>query len=412
MSAPAGSRLLRARWDQDVADVVLAVVLFLGSMATAATIPGTGPWTPVSAVLIGLMTLPIAVRRRYPVGVLVVAGFSIGVYALLGYLESGGNFGVLIAFYTVAADTNRRTASVAAVLTAAGVLLTFAAYSDRDPQAATELLTTGIIYSATWIIGDYVRQRREEAARLREIAVRLEQEREEQARLAVAEERTRIARELHDVVAHHVSVMVVQATAARRIVATDPAAARDALLAVEGSGRTALDEMRRMLEVLRDEERPLAPQPRLAELEALVRDVRSAGLPVELSIEGTPAELPPGIDLAGYRIVQEALTNTVKHAGPATARVRVAYAPTSLEVEVTDDGRGAAAGLADASRGAGHGLLGMRERVALYGGMLEAGPRLAGGWRVHAVLPLDGAPATLATVVTPRPVTTTAGAPS
>jgi signal transduction histidine kinase len=382
-------------------DVVLAVVLFLGAMTVAATVPGCGPWTPVSAVLIGLQTLPLAVRRRYPVGVLAVTGVGIGIYSGLGYLEAGANFGVLVAFYTVAADTDRRTASVAAVLTAAGVLLTFANYSVKDTQAATELLTTGIIYSATWIVGDYVRQRREESVRLQGLAERLEHEREERARQAVADERARIARELHDVVAHHVSVMVVQAAAARRIATTDPAAAQAALIAVEGSGRTALAEMRRMLEVLRADDGPLAPQPGLAGLGTLLADVRAAGLPVELTIEGQPAELPPGVDLAAYRIVQEALTNVVKHAGRASARVRLGYAPSSIAIEVTDDGRGAAA--EPGPDGAGHGLLGMRERVALYGGALETGPRPAGGFRVYATLSFDPPAGAPASAGRPRP---------
>ena len=196
----------------------------------------------------------------------------------------------------------------------------------RDPNAAGQLLLVYPEYSVAWVAGMYLQGRRQDMDALRERAARLEREREERARLAVAEERARIARELHDVVAHHVSVMVVQAGAARRVAATDPSSARTAMAAVESAGRTALAEMRRMLEVLREDEPDFEPEPSLAEVESLVARVRVAGLPVELHIEGERPEVPPGVDLAAYRIVQEALTNVVKHAGQATARVRVTYA--------------------------------------------------------------------------------------
>jgi signal transduction histidine kinase len=203
----------------------------------------------------------------------------------------------------------------------------------------------------------------------------------------VGEERRRIARDLHDVVAHAVGVMTVQAGAARLVLEDDPSRAREPLLAVEQAGRQALGELRRLLGILRRDEREpaLRPQPGLAALQELAAQAERAGLPVELIFEGAPARLPAGLDLAAYRIVQEALTNTRKHAGPARARVAVRYAPEALELEITDDGRPAANG------GSGHGLIGMRERVALYGGQLDAGPRPQGGFTIHAHLPLQAA---------------------
>jgi signal transduction histidine kinase len=224
---------------------------------------------------------------------------------------------------------------------------------------------------------------------LRERARQLERQREEKARTAVAEERGRIARELHDVVAHSVSVMVVQAQAGQRLLA-DPDLAGGAFRAIEASGREALVELRRLLGILRTgaEQPAIGPQPGLGSLGVLLEQVREAGLPVELRVEGEQVQLPPGVDLAAYRIVQEALTNTLKHAGSARAEIIVRYGPSAVELEVLDDGRGAPA----ATNGSGHGLIGMRERVALYGGRLEAEPRKAGGFAVRARLPLEGGP--------------------
>lgn len=231
-----------------------------------------------------------------------------------------------------------------------------------------------------------MRYRRGRERTLERLTLDLEQEREEKARAAVAEERARIARELHDVVAHAISVIVLQARGGRRSLATDPADARAALDTIEEVGTQALAEMRRLLGMLRrdDAEIARAPQPSLRYLDTLAAQMREAGLPVDLAVEGEPIELPPGVDLSAYRIVQEALTNALKHAGPATARVVVRYGRDDLELEIADSGPGAAA-----SNGEGHGLVGMRERVSLYGGRLEAGPRDGGGFAVSARLPLD-----------------------
>ena len=206
--------------------------------------------------------------------------------------------------------------------------------------------------------------------------------------MAVASERSRIARELHDIVAHNVSVMVVQAEAADEMLAhASPDRAREPVQRIQATGRAALTDMRRLLGILRDSDLPpeLGPQPGIANLDVLLVKVREAGLPVDLEVVGEPSPLPPGIDLSAYRIVQEALTNTLKYAGTARACVRVEFVPGALELEVADDGRGTDAA---APGGSGHGLVGMRERVELFGGVLEAGPRADGGYRVRARLPL------------------------
>ena len=204
------------------------------------------------------------------------------------------------------------------------------------------------------------------------------------AEAAIVEERGRIARELHDVVAHAISVIVLQARGGRRLHDSEPDETRGALDTIEHTGQQALVEMRRLVGLLResDEELALAPQPTLSRLDHLVDQVRAAGLPVELSIEGEPIELPPGIDLSAYRIVQEALTNALKHAGPAQARVSLRYHPDGLEIEIADDGAGTANG-----DSGGHGLVGIRERVSVYGGELDAGPQADGGFAVRARLP-------------------------
>jgi signal transduction histidine kinase len=219
---------------------------------------------------------------------------------------------------------------------------------------------------------------------------RVVREREIATGESVATERATIARELHDVVAHHMSVMVVQAGAARAVAATDPAAAAEALRQVEASGRTGLAEMRRLLEVLKAEGdgNGRSPQPGLAHLDELLDAMRASGLRVEAVIEGSPRRLPPGVDLSSYRIVQEALTNVLRHAGGASARVVVRYEPDAVELEIADDGAGPPE---DPEATGGHGLIGMRERVQLFGGELEAGPRPGGGFRVRARLPTEPA---------------------
>ncbi len=379
----------RLRWNQDYADIAMAVVL--AAFASFTLAHDHSRLDPVSGSLLLLQTLPIAVRRRNPMRILIVTGSAITLYSLLGYPESNGSLGVFVAFYTVAAHEPRRRAIIAAAVTAAAILVSFAAYAIIDSLSGwtTGLTSAYLSFGLAWLIGDNLRVRHAYTRQLEDRANQLEREREEKAAQAVAEERSRIARELHDVVAHHVSVMVVQAAGARRIADQDPMAARAALAAVEAAGRTALAEMRRMLEVLRTDDPGMRPQPGLAELDRLIEQVRYVGLPVELKVEGDACCLLPGMDLAAYRIVQEALTNTVKHGGKASARVTIRYEADCLEIEVVDDGRGAAAPLLAGTESGGHGLIGMKERVALFGGELETGPILPGGYRVRARMPIE-----------------------
>jgi signal transduction histidine kinase len=255
-------------------------------------------------------------------------------------------------------------------------------------------------------VAESLRNRRARWAELNARAERLEREREAEARRAVTEERLRIARELHDVVAHSMSVIAVQSAVGGHVMDTQPEEARHALAAIEATSRSALTEMRRLLGVLRQDGEPagsLVPSPGLADLAPLVAQVGEAGLKVWVQVDGERGPVPPGVDLSAYRIIQEALTNVIKHAGPATACVRVSYEKGAVALEITDDGpgrndgrRGAAPGRPDGSRAdavtspfsTGHGIIGMRERVAVFGGEFAAGPRDSGGFRVFARLPI------------------------
>ena len=379
----------RLKWNQDRVDVILAI--FLAGLALFTAIQNHVNLNAVSLAVLALQTLPIAVRRRNPLRILALTGAATTLYYVSGYPDSTGFLGVLTAFYTVAANEPRRRAMLAAAITTIGILVSllgYAAFSSLQSWA-TSLGSTFFFFSVAWLVGDNLRVRRAYTKELEDRATDLMAEREDRASMAVIEERARIARELHDVVAHYVSVMVVQAAGARRIADKDPAAARGALEAVESAGRTALAEMRRMLEVLRADDPGMGPQPGLGELNRLIEHVRGVGLPVELRIEGSACSMPAGMDLAAYRIVQEALTNTVKHGGKANARVTVTYTTDTLEIEVIDDGRGAAAPLLSMGVPGGHGLIGMKERVALFGGQLSVGPVLTGGYRVFARMPIE-----------------------
>jgi signal transduction histidine kinase len=335
------------------------------------------------AAAVGLvLTLSLAWRRRTPLAVLGLA-IAVSVVAnVVAMLEAATTPAVALAIaaYSVGAHTEGRRASIGALGVAALIAVNAA------QNAFGDLLLIAMILGGAWLAGRAIRYRRDRERTLERLTVDLEREREEKARAAVAEERVRIARELHDVVAHAISVIVLQARGGRRSLATDPGETREALDTIEATGSQALAEMRRLLGMLRrdDEQIALAPQPSLRYLDALAAKVREAGLPVDLSVEGEPIELPPGVDLSAYRIVQEALTNALKHAGPATARVVVRYRENDLELEIADTGLGMGA-----NDGEGHGLVGMRERVSLYGGRIEAGPRNGGGFAVRARLPLD-----------------------
>jgi signal transduction histidine kinase len=324
----------------------------------------------------------LAVRRTRPLlcglgsmAVLVIR------QATIGDVQGASAFSVLalvVAMYSLGAFAPFRHALPAG--TACVIALWGVSIAKGKPIG--DITFVSIVVFAPWIAGMAMHRRH---LREHELAVAVE----ERARTAVEEERTRIARELHDVVAHAMSVIVVQAGAERMVLGEGRESTRVVLEGIEATGRQALGEMRRLLGMMRagDEELALAPQPSIKHLPELCEQLRAAGLPVEMVVEGDAAPLPPGVDVSAYRIVQEALTNALKHAGPASARVGVRYTPTELEVEVVDDGRGAAPVQAND----GHGLVGMRERVTIYGGRLEAGNRDAGGYVVRVRLPLSGA---------------------
>jgi signal transduction histidine kinase len=365
----------------------------LGSMSATQALPGFRPIDPLGVLLVLLATVPVAVRRRWPAGVLMVTGGATIALSALGYDNAGG-MGPLFALYTVAAHTERAVSVAGLGFTAVGILATIVLEVERFDIRLPNIVASYLAFATVWLIGDNLRTRRAYLAQLDERARQLEREREEQAARAIADERSRIARELHDVVAHHVSVMVVQAAAARRVLGQRPEAAAAALSAVESTGRQALVEMRRMVGVLRagSADESLAPLPGLDRLGELLAQVREAGLPVELETSGEPRRLPAGVELSAYRIVQEALTNSLRHAGNATARVCLDYGSDGLAITVADAGRGKAEDRSSAPGRApgGHGLVGMRERVALYGGRFAAGPGPSGGYVVSAWLPVDG----------------------
>jgi signal transduction histidine kinase len=365
----------------------LALALLLGGALLQSASDEQGLKEPAWAVigLIELTALPLALRRSRPRAVLAV---TLGAAILGDLLFVGFQIpGPAIALYTVAANCERRVAVAAGALTA--LALVVPAIAGGGVEEPTFVAAVFAIFAAAWALGDNMRTRRAYLAELEARADRLEREQEEVARRAVAEEQARIARELHDVISHNVSVMVVQAAAGGDVFATRPDRAREALGSIESTGREALVELRRLLGVVRpagdDDGAGLEPQPGLARLPELIEHVTAAGLSVELTVAGEPRALPAGVDLSAYRIVQEALTNTLKHARASNAQVAIRYADAGLEVEVLDDGSSVAAA------GRGRGIIGMRERAALLGGELSAGPRPSGGFGVRATMPLEGA---------------------
>ncbi|WP_244419491.1 sensor histidine kinase [Streptomyces hygroscopicus] len=356
----------------------------------------------LSAIFAIGLCLVVALRRKAPVKMLLLTA-AIGVGQLLAGIETmPADFAMFVIAYTVASSpTVPRWASRCALAGALGgpalsAVRFRSAFNQRSVGESiffAVLLTVPFVLA--WVLGDSMRTRRAYWAQLEEKAARLEKEREAQSRIAVAAERARIARELHDVVAHNVSVMVVQADGAAYVLDAAPEQTRQALETISGTGRQALAEMRRLLGVLRTGEQPesgeYVPQPGVEQLSDLMEQVRGAGLHVDFQVEGEARELPGSVELTAYRIVQEALTNTRKHGGPdVAATVRLAYKEDDLDLLVEDDGRGAQRELYEegGADGLGHGLIGMRERVGMVGGTLAAGPRPGGGFRVSAVLPL------------------------
>jgi signal transduction histidine kinase len=398
-------------------DSMLAAVLFLAGAGSAAgagarraevtgagqaAVKGAGQFVVggfgFPAVFLGLavaagLAVPVIFRRANPIAAFVTAVAFGGVQVLLGLRPMATDLAILVLLYTLAAYCTRRISVWGLAVCLVGSAVGIARWTTTGGRPFWDWLTVGAVLFAgpallAWVLGDSMRYRRAYYASLEDRAARLERERDAQARVAVVAERARIARELHDVIAHNVSVMVVQADGASYALGTDPARAKEALAAISATGRQALAEMRRLLGVLRREDEGtgsmLAPQPGIGELGELLDQARTAGLPVTFAVEGVPQPLPGGAALTAYRIVQESLTNTRKHAGPvASASVVLRYSTDALVLAISDDGRGSAA-----HDGAGHGLTGMRERVAVYGGSVVAGPRPGGGFEVVATLPL------------------------
>jgi signal transduction histidine kinase len=382
---------MRARGiDPSAVDAVVAVALVAGAVAVAAAGKHHGPLT-LLATAVACAT--VAWRRRAPAAMTAVAVVSITVAGFSSHGAHGRfpptEIAAVLDYYMLGrlsiqrgrpeVDAGLLVAAVAALVITPGV-------PGAARVAGIWTSAVGVPFVAGRVVGSRVALTRELEAN----AQRLEREQQERARHAAAEERNRIARELHDVVAHSVSVMVIQTQAARRVAVTDREAARVALSSVQSCGRDALTEMRRMIGVLRHGDEELAgatSAPALSQLGALVARARAAGLPVELRIDGEPRELTPGLDLVAFRVVQEALTNAIKHAGPARAVVRVTFTTGAVELEISDTGRGPAPahGAPDAP---GQGLVGMRERLVLYGGELETGRAGRGGFRVRARIPL------------------------
>jgi signal transduction histidine kinase len=380
-----------------VVDWTMAVGLTLFIQADGAGLLGADAsfqGSSLSAVTALLMTVPLAWRRHYPlvvfglvfVGLLVTFTGDVTAHAPLVWAAV---IALALAAYSV--GVHSRYHSLSLLVLAAVATFIVAAFGGGLP-APPDFAVPYVLLILPWLVGHALRTRQLRVDIFQERAIRLEQEQDFAMQVALAEERARIARELHDVVAHNVSVMVVQAGAARSVLDPSHEEVRGALLAVEASGHAAMAELRTMLGLLNyeggnssPEAAELTPQPGIGQVQPLLKRVRDASLPVELRVEGAPRPLPPGIDLAAYRIIQEALTNALKYAGLARTEVVLDYREAELKVEVLDDGPGERSAASEAH---GRGLVGMRERVALYGGRLETGPRLERGYAVRAWLPL------------------------
>ncbi|WP_328425086.1 sensor histidine kinase [Streptomyces sp. NBC_00443] len=388
-------------------DSFWAVLLFGISVLSVAVreeggqdLPGTSSEAIIVPVLL-LLGLVIALRRRMPEKMLVLA-IVVGLAQLvLNVAPTPVNFAFLVITYTVAATGARWASRLALGTGLCAAPLAQTRWPEQDSSVLGNValvIFLAVPFALAWVLGDSIRTRRAYYEQLEERATRLEKEREAQSKVAVAAERARIARELHDVVAHNVSVMVVQADGAAYVLDSAPDQAKKALETISSTGRQALAEMRRLLGVLRtgehQESGEYVPQPDVEQIDDLIQQCRSSGLPVDFKVEGTPRPLPSGVELTAYRIVQEALTNTRKHGGPNTgASVRLVYFDDGLGLLVEDDGKGAPHELYEdgGADGSGHGLIGMRERVGMVGGTLDAGPRPGGGFRISALLPLKPA---------------------
>jgi signal transduction histidine kinase len=382
-----------------VPDALLATVLLLAGIPML--VSSQPPTRSVTGVLVYVaVCLPVLFRRTRPVVAVVIAAAAGLTQLAAGVMPSLSNLALVIVVYSAVAYGPRWLTAVTAVGSLATPAVAIARWSPltiREPRTYGYLyLVLATPFLIAWALGLTARYRAAYLAGVEERAARLEHERDTRAGIAVSAERARIARDMHDVVAHAVSVMVVQADGGAYALDEHPERARRALTTIADTGRQTLGELRRVLGVLRDGDAASGylPQPGVAQLTELIAQVRAAGLDADLTLDGVPVDLSAGGQLAVYRIVQEALTNAVKHGGPsAKACVSLRYQPDTVEIEVTDDGRGAGA---DEPAPGGHGLVGMRERVALFDGVMTAGPCTGGGYRVWIRLPVDSVRAVLA----------------
>lgn len=384
------ARQLLSRHGLDLLIVIAAVETALSTTTRGDPQRATGPtlWFEVAAVTATVLSL--LARHRYPFGAPAFLWLAAGSLSFLDGQLIERPAGMFVAGMGAAVMLGnqrslRRSRIGLVIVVGCALLVVYNGTTSTD-----DYVSIPVLFGIGWLVGFALRERTEQTEAAEERAERAEREREAAARVAVAEERGRIARELHDVVAHAVSVIVLQVGAVRHRMPESAAADREALRNVEEAGRTALAEMRRLLNAMREEgdEAELMPHPGLADLDRLVRDVGAAGLAVDLRVLGEPSPLPPGLDLSAYRIVQEGLTNSLKHAGAGKAEVTVAYEPDELRLEVRDHGTGDRA--AEPATSNGHGLVGIRERVKIFGGEMTAGPAPGGGFLVRARLPRGG----------------------
>jgi signal transduction histidine kinase len=372
-------------------DMVLVALLLGYGLTTLRDQPQWGQNTDLEiALILSLTSVPLLFRRRWPTAVMIVIVATLVAFGHAGIkVLLGSIFGLLVATYSVG-DLASRVGRALGAGCSGGVALAGLVFWLADPkEEISVILVIGLAMATALLVGDHVRSRRDYLTAVEARAARLEREREQTRQLATEQERTRIARELHDVVAHHVSAIAIQAGSARAIRGRDPVGAAEALDPIEAAARQALTELSRLLGVLRrGAAAPREPEPGLDQLDRLLDQARRAGHHVDLVVSGDRRPLPSGLELSAYRIVQEAMTNVLKHARGAAVEVRLGFAGRELSIEVTDGGGVAVAPAAD---GHGHGLIGMRERVAVFGGRLDAGPAPGGGFRVAASLPVEGA---------------------